>query len=76
VEDLTDPFSVVRMIADRNAEILTDVAALDPFTAAASSQIPVHFHQPATPLSERYVNGLRYVVFACECGETLPERRA
>jgi len=35
-----------------------------------------HTHRPYNPVSERYVNGLRWIVFDCECGETLPERRA
>ena len=37
---------------------------------------PAHHHTPHNPVSERYVNGLRWIVFNCECGAVLLERRA
>ena len=49
---------------------------ISPADLIAQVEGPRHTHKPHNPQSERYVNGLRWIVFDCECGAVLPERRA
>jgi len=56
--------------ASEGAETVEHRSQVDPGTV-----IP-HRHTPTDVVSERFTNGLRMVTYRCDCGETLPERRA